>query len=204
LKVFAAIPSLGEISCGLARNCILWKIQMQKSLVFHSVDGYRPISVAQNRAVENFLKTDCDRILFLEADVIPPPNDVCNLTLMELLKFDVDIIGGLTFITQKGKIFRGKAIAASKMENGEAISLRPQELKSMVPIEVDFIGTSSLFVKREVFEILSPPWFKFVYHESGEVEMTQDYFFSQKAKDADFKIFLHPLMGCIHQVEVGI
>jgi hypothetical protein len=118
------------------------------------------ITRARNYLVDEFLRSDCTHLLFIDSDVHYNPQDV-----VALLALDKDVIGGP--YPKKAINWNNIALAARKHPD-----LAPQELENLVgdyvfnvvkgtqqfsvtePLEVLEIGTGYMMVKREVFPIL--------------------------------------------------
>ena len=71
-------------------------------------------------------------------------------------------------------------------------------------IKVDGVGTGMLLVHRDVFKAIDPPWFKFQYTPDGLIELSEDYYFSEKAKKAGFELFIDPNCVCGHAKYVDL
>lgn len=196
---------MGSIHPELALNLLRWKESEKFEVtVYHEIET-RPVSSAQNAIVNQFLKSNSEYLLLLEADVIAPPNRICPHSSLDLIEFDVDIVDGLCFVCERGAPFIGKVAAASRFRGEQCLSLSEEELFPPQLIEVDCTGAGCLMVKRKVLENLKPPFFQFELNESGEEAIvTQDYYFSLKAKRAGFHIYIHSGFLCIHEVVVGI
>jgi hypothetical protein len=118
------------------------------------------ITRARNYLVDEFLRSECTHLLFIDSDVHYNPQDV-----VALLALDKDVIGGP--YPKKAINWNNIALAARKHPD-----LAPQELENLVgdyvfnvvkgtqqfsvtePLEVLEIGTGYMMVKREVFPIL--------------------------------------------------
>jgi hypothetical protein len=110
--------------------------------------------------VDEFLRSDCTHLLFIDSDVHYNPQDV-----VALLALDKEVIGGP--YPKKAINWNNIALAARKHPD-----LAPQELENLVgdyvfnvvkgtqqfsvtePLEVLEIGTGYMIVKREVFPVL--------------------------------------------------
>jgi hypothetical protein len=110
--------------------------------------------------VDEFLRSECTHLLFIDSDVHYNPQDV-----VALLALDKEVIGGP--YPKKAINWNNIALAARKHPD-----LEPQELENLVgdyvfnvvkgtqqfsvtePLEVLEIGTGYMMVKREVFPIL--------------------------------------------------
>jgi hypothetical protein len=59
-------------------------------------------------------------------------------------------------------------------------------------IKVDGLGTGMLLIHRDVLKTIEPPWFQFKYDKDGLIELSEDYYFCEKAKKAGFELFVDP------------
>jgi hypothetical protein len=118
------------------------------------------ITRARNYLVDEFLRSDCTHLLFIDSDVHYNPQDV-----VALLALDKEVIGGP--YPKKAINWNNIALAARKHPD-----LAPNELENLVgdyvfnvvkgtqqfsvtePLEVLEIGTGYMMVKREVFPVL--------------------------------------------------
>lgn len=55
--------------------------------------------------------------------------------------------------------------------------------------ELTKCGTGVIFIRREVFEKIRFPWFKYVVNDDGGFDGTEDIYFCKKALDAGIKIY---------------
>ena len=133
------------------------------------------VDTARNLFAE---KVTTDYLLFIDSDVIPPPN-----TLKQLITADKDIISGLYFrrkwpyppiIMQRRKGVEG-------MKN--RYSFMMEYPRNMV-VECDGIGMGICLIKTDVFKKIKPPWF--VHNQA----MTEDLAFCELAKESGYKIFV--------------
>jgi len=67
------------------------------SFMFRAIPGIAPIGLARNRAVTEFLKTDCTDLLFWDSDIGASPADV-----KRICAHDADIVLGLYPLKQEG------------------------------------------------------------------------------------------------------
>jgi hypothetical protein len=116
------------------------------------------ITRARNYLVDEFLRSDCTHLLFLDSDIHYNPQDV-----VALLALDKDVIGG----PYPKKSINWNNIAHAARNHPD---LEPRELETLVgeyvfnvvkgtsqfsvtePLEVLEIGTGFMLVKREVFD----------------------------------------------------
>lgn len=187
MPTYADIPPrvLGThlVSCLLAerRGIEIRRVGIQeKQLICH----------ARNALAEEFLKSDCTHALWVDSDVVLPPHAVWCLA-----ELDKDMVSGIYF--QKvappymPTIYSKRGF--SKWKKGERakhtviIKWEPNTY-----FHVDACGFGCVLIKREVFERIKAPWFKWT-EESGE-----DIGFCIRVRKAGFEIFADSRILCGH------
>jgi hypothetical protein len=161
-KLFVATPMYGGMSHGMyVKACldlqgllIKYGVEVRFSFLFNE----SLITRARNYLVDEFLRSDCTHMLFIDSDVHYVPQDV-----IALLALDKEVIGGP--YPKKAINWNNVAHAARTHTN-----MNPHELENVVgdyvfnvvkgtqqfsvndPLEVMEIGTGYMMIKREVFE----------------------------------------------------
>lgn len=176
-KVLLGLPTMGTINTYLVIAMMHWFADSVKTgdksiLVYPSIN-VRPHDKARNHIVEEFLKTDATHLFFIDSDTIPPPD-----ALDKLLKADVDIISGITPIIEHDPMRANDSSGFYKKWN--CVGTDDQLVKpnsGIVPIKG--AGGSCILIKREVFEKIKAPWYKFVDKDDTgkEVEISEDIYF---------------------------
>ena len=164
-KLFIATPCYGgqcfglytKASLDLQSLCIQYGIDCRFSFIFNE----SLITRARNYLVDEFLRSDCTHLLFIDSDILYNPQDV-----MALLALDKDISGGPY---PKKSINWGNIVNAVK-KNADNPEFNPGTLDQVTgdfvfnpvpgttsfkvsePVEVMEIGTGFMLVKREVFD----------------------------------------------------
>ena len=186
------------------------------------------ITRARNYLVDEFLRSDCTHLLFIDSDIHYDPRDV-----IALMALDKDVIGAP--YPKKSINWGNIASAARKHPN-----LDPKELETLVgeyvfnvvkgtsqfqvtePLEVMEIGTGFMMVKRDVFtkyaeaypEYRYKPdhvgqahfdgsryihaYFDTVIDPESERYLSEDYMFCQWWRKIGGQIFLCPWMKTQH------
>jgi len=161
-KLFVATPMYGGMAHGLyMKSCLDLQGIMSRygvDVKFSFLFNESLITRARNYLVDEFLRSDCTHLLFLDSDIHYNPQDV-----VALLALDKDVIGGP--YPKKSINWNNIAHAARNHPN-----LEPRELETLVgeyvfnvvkgtsqfsvtePLEVMEIGTGFMLVKREVFD----------------------------------------------------
>jgi hypothetical protein len=231
-KLFVATPMYGGMANGLYVKSSLdlqavmsrYGVETKFSFLFNE----SLITRARNYLVDEFLRSDCTHLLFIDSDIHYDPRDV-----IALMALDKDVIGAP--YPKKSINWGNIASAARKHPN-----LDPKELETLVgeyvfnvvkgtsqfqvtePLEVMEIGTGFMMVKREVFgkyaeaypEYRYKPdhvgqanfdgsryihaYFDTVIDPESERYLSEDYMFCQWWRKIGGQIFLCPWMKTQH------
>ena len=134
-----------------------------------------------------------NKIFWIDSDMEWTPED-----FLELYNSELDIISGM-YATSPNR-----TIAANILDDKGRPNLvnSAHFLLDEDPVEVGGVGFGFVAVKAGVFESMKRPWFKI--HEiqwddiDYPVNMGEDYSWCQSAREAGYKIFLHPLIKLKH------
>jgi hypothetical protein len=185
-KIFIAIPSTEQVVAEFAQ-CLSMSTAYLVSQG-HSVNVALNIGtyVAKNRRelVEFFLKTDFEYIWWLDYDHTFPI-DACS----KLLEHNTDIVG----CNYRKRRFPNPIFIAhrSNDKNKSAIesSVSVELTDKSPPTEyVDIIGMGCCLVKRQVYEKIGEPYYIIDYDKKKKIEIGEDIYFCQKAKEKGYKI----------------
>jgi hypothetical protein len=179
-------------------------------MTYHFVNQYSSFvpSARENTATDSYGadweavgfgggKFTYDRILWIDSDI-----GWTVETLKTLLDTDLDIVSGMMPVSRDSRIG-----AMRFNEFGHPMSLRALDFfLDAEPFEVDGVSFGFLAVKAGVFEKMSRPWFK-IRQTSIEgvgyaVDLGEDYSWCVGAKEAGFKIWVHPLVKVEHMKEM--
>lgn len=164
-KLFVATPCYGGQCFGLyakacldlQATCIQYGIECRFSFIFNE----SLITRARNYLVDEFLRSGCTHLLFIDSDIQYNPQDI-----LALLALDRDIIGG----PYPKKSINWSNIVNAVKRNANNDKFNPGDLDGVTgdfvfnpvpgttsfkvnePVEVMEIGTGFMMVKREVFE----------------------------------------------------
>jgi hypothetical protein len=161
-KLFVATPMYGGMAHGLYIKSSLdlqnvmskYGIETKFSFLFNE----SLITRARNYLVDEFLRSECTHLLFIDSDINYTAQDV-----VALMALDKDVIGG----PYPKKAINWENVAKAARQHPD---MDPQELEKLVgqyvfnvvkgtksfsvtePLEVMEIGTGFMMVKREVFD----------------------------------------------------
>ena len=148
-KLFVATPMYGGNCSGL---------YMKACLDLQGMCAHYGIDIKFSFLFDEFLRSDCTHLLFIDSDILFEPQDV-----LALIALDKDVIGG----PYPKKAINWKNIALSLVKNpatnlGDLEALAGDYVFNPVPgttqfsvsepLEVMEIGTGYMLIKREVFD----------------------------------------------------
>ncbi|MCH9739506.1 MAG: hypothetical protein K0U38_01505 [Epsilonproteobacteria bacterium] len=204
MKVGIAIPTPQFVSAQFALGNLPLIISDAKkkgykvSLLYKS--GVRTDS-NRNHMLKEYLETDVDYILHIDADQIYPA-DIID----KLVKANVDIIGSVYF--KRSKPYDPVVYVKS---GNEVNPYRPVDLKGYGPhhYEVDGIGFGGMLVKMDVYRKMGDDkWMvygKNFHNPTKDTHKeTHDLVFCQTAQKYGYKIYVHNGVQCYHIAEVPI
>jgi hypothetical protein len=174
MKIYLALINTGWINSELAIRLIRW-IHESKYDVYYESSNLRPLENNRNTVVQRFLKSDSDYLLMLDDDNVPTKNPLM------LADFRKDIV------TQPVPIYQDIVYLNAflkKEDYLEPISL--DDPKGL--IEIDSTGTGIIMCSRKVLETIKKP-FERIFDEDGIAILGSDLAFSEKAKEAGFRIY---------------
>lgn len=193
-RIMICIPNDGHIVPELATLLINWSHDARWLIQSYMPKGLFPLDNARNHCVTKFLEGNCDYLLWIDNDIVPPIN-----TLEKFLLADKDIIGAVAF--------------AMKYENNQGfpypVTLRYNENKKYIVYygkgieECDATGGACLMFKRKVYEMIERPY-EFQYYRNGTLALTCDFDIFQKCQKLGFKLFIDFSLICDHIKETSI
>ncbi|MDD5163485.1 MAG: hypothetical protein PHD95_04730 [Candidatus ainarchaeum sp.] len=141
------------------------------------------VDVARNVLVENFLKSDCTHMLFLDSDMVMPPDIV-----ERLLSHNKEVVSGLYFLRKMlFPCFR-------LLKDGKYQSTYDFPKNSLV--KADACGLGCILIKRVVLEKIDaqnkgkPLFFTRYEQNSRTAVFGEDTVFCELIKKAGFEIFI--------------
>lgn len=187
MKIFIATPMYG----GIAKNN--YTISMQNLIVELSQRGHTIntttvgneslITRARNTLVHKFMKSDCDALLFIDAD-----HGWNSADVVRMIESGKDFIGaiypmkGINWDNVRAAALAGKP-NLEEYSGFFAVNLLPgdHQFNSQEPFKVKDIGTGMLFLTRKVFEDLKPHCKQYKNNNVGNTgiefgEMITEYF----------------------------
>lgn len=157
---------------------------------------------ARNGFVEEFLKSDCDMIWFLDSDVVPPKH-VLDLVTMHGDEWKLAGAPYPVFMQPPGGEHPAVVMCVYKGTNGKGL------VPTVVPMHgtefVDGLATGCLFIKREVLEQMEAPYFEFKFDPKTRMPVEgEDLGFCLKMKEKGIPFFVDYGMVCKHYKNVDL
>lgn len=189
MKLYIATPMYGGIAknnytVGL-QNLIVALSQAGHTITTTTVGNESLITRARNTLAHKFMKTDCDAMLFIDADHGWNAADV-----VRMIESGKDLIGaiypmkGINWENVRAAALAGKPAEELEQYSGYfAINLlqESQQFNENEPFKVKDIGTGMMFITRKVFEDLKPHCKQYKNNNVGNTgiefgEMVTEYF----------------------------
>ena len=212
--LFIAIPTKGPVDPEWALN-FAFLVQRCPRPTAISMVSAPAVDYARNELVENFLRTPCEWMLWLDTDVMPPVDAFEKLSKTNFL-----IVSALYrarnvwFASQSEWPVVAGRFTRQVIDGKENLVVqeysRGWDPGEIIPI--DAAGFGCVLIHRKVFEALDPPWFNYTmrykWRKGTEWEredwISEDWYFFKKVKDAGFKVVLNTTVECTHITSVKI
>jgi len=148
---------------------------------FYNVFGLS-VADAYNNAVQTLLQDDADYLFTVEDDTFPDDDVLINL--MKHCENGMVAVGA--WYPKKNSVKEGVHIILGNKG-------RREELRCDNKVhEVYTLAMGATLYKREIFKYISAPWFETTDN------LTQDSFFSQKARQMGYKLYCDTSIKCKH------
>jgi hypothetical protein len=227
-RIYIAVPCYGgqmHATCTLSileldRLCRERGIEVEYQMVLNE----SLIPRARNYLVHQFLQSTATHLLFIDSDIQFSPEDV-----IKMLEADKDVIGGL--YCKKEMLWEkiaecvkaGKPVEALQY-NTSGVVFWPLEgfaeltdIKLAEPLEVRYLGTGLLMVKRGVFEKMQETDKERTYDYKGEQHhaffdcriennnyLSEDYFFCQRWRELGGHVYAALWVRTVHFGNLGL
>ena len=156
----------------------------------------KPFDAQRNRQVASFLATRYERLMFVDADIVPPGDAIDRL-----LDHDKAICGIASQSFQFDEPFAVILEADPDVPHGYR---QAQDLRGLKRLRNGAIGLACCMIKREVFEKVKPPWFEEILIEGGLKTRDADFVFCEKARAAGYDVWVDCDRLTDHLVVVGL
>lgn len=199
-KVLIGLPTMGSIHTLLAVMIVSWVAEAANEgkygLSIFPTLGVQPVDNARNKIVQEFLKSDCTHLFFVDSDTLPPED-----AIKKLLALNVPIATGLTpIIEMDDTTFQPYKKWNCADHTGEL--MKPDTGIQKVTVA----GSSCIMIRREVFDRIRAPWYRWMYEDEtgkktfGNKDMiiSEDIYFLLQAKAHGFEAVCDTSIVCNH------
>lgn len=204
MRILIGIPTMGVVHTMLMTYVLKTVLKAKEKgygVALYTTMSVQPVDNARNEIVDEFLKSDCTHLFFIDSDTIPPDD-----ALDKLIAVDADIATGITPIIEYDPNRRNESSGFYKRSNIIGMDDTLVQADTGI-VNIKTAGGSCLLIKRKVIEELSKPIFRFIYkdcHPAGvsfgkKTMMSEDYYFCAKALDKGFTLKCDTNIVCRHQ-----
>lgn len=164
MSLFIAIPCYGGM---IHAECMTSVVELIRSTGLVGELRLLPsdslVPRARNLLVSQFLASSCDRLLFIDSDIVFRPDDVVNL-----LSHGKDCVGGLYPMKMPGPL----VFCCNGFPD------QPPQFEEPNLLHVRYVGTGFLCLTRTVFERIAARWPEDFYtpDENTDQASTYDWF----------------------------
>ena len=193
-KVYVAILNQGAIHTGLADFLVKLFLSEGRGVAYDlnlTFPSKKPASHNRNQIVKDFLATDADYLLMIDADIVPTRNP------LDLAALDLDVVAAPCPQWNSGDIYW---VVMDKVPGGYRAA--PPERRNGLR-EADAVGTGCILIARRGLEGVKAPFMR-RWDEDGLAVLGHDFFFCEKAREAGFKVWAHWDYPCDHFKEGGV
>ena len=188
-RILIGIPTAKNIEVDTFKSIYDLEIPAGYTATFQYFYGYN-IDQVRNLIAHWVVNTPFDYLFSVDSDIAFPPD-----TLAKLLAHDRDAVSGL-YIQRKP----GQHILEVYEDNGQggAVNIDYARLKNRGLVEITGAGFGCILVKRQVFETIGYPQFKYHSAIDHADTISEDVFFCRRARECGFKIWADTSIKCRH------
>lgn len=179
-KIFIGIPNTGTLRTELVE----W-LMKQEAVIF--MPQAKPHDHCRNIIVNKFLESNCEFLLMVDSDIVPPDD------VVKMVENDVGVCAAYARTVIGNELI---PVGMTKNKDGYHHDFKHSELGLH---KVDAVGTGCILIKREVFGKLDKPYFKFVYKD-GLLVNGEDFNFSERVDE----VYFDARYKCKHYTTVAI
>lgn len=184
MSILVATPMFGGMCTeGYFKSCL----NLQEAFIrggmkydFLTTANESLITRGRNTSAHEFLKSDFEVLLFIDADMDFTSQDVADLWGHYYENGPNVYVGAYRRKTQE---------ETTVWKDNEEVPL--ESLSGLV--EIDYAGTGFMMIPRQIFDELKCPEFErrdgiYAFFQDDGLDLSEDYFFCQEARKAGFKI----------------
>lgn len=191
MKICLGIPTNRGVKAKTVHSLLSLDRGGHEFFVIMATEGY---TTAENR---NYVaiqakQNNCDYILFVDDDMIFPPD-----TFLRLLAHQKEIVG----VNSNSRILPLSSTVAFMNEQGEYVPLEKMPPWWKPPeslFKCYSIGAGVLLIDMKVFDIIDKPWFATTNMDSGKILIGEDAWFCFQAKKKGIDIYCDPTLKIGH------
>jgi hypothetical protein len=154
----------------------------------------RPVDFVRNSFIRIVKAGDFSHLFFLDSDTEPPLD-----AIERLLALNVPLATGCYPVWMQ----HGLRWALANKDEDRRYRLLKWLPSLTEPFEVDAGGAGCLLIRRDVFDKVNWPWFKWVEFEDGSQE-SEDIHFFRKCNEAGLRVTVDPQVICNHFKKLNI
>ena len=189
-RIMLGVPMERTVSYASQTFYSFWQIAQQGVPIIRM--PYGRIDVARNKFAVELLRSDFTHLLMLDLDHAHPKDIVQKLARWTLMEPFAKVVGGLNFR-------RSAPFDPCCGFWGDDDKYYPPAQWEEGLIRVDIVGTGSILIAREVFELIEPPWFYFDYSKVWENKwIGEDITFARKCQEHDIDEFVDTTVTSPH------
>jgi hypothetical protein len=157
------------------------------------------INTARNVLAEQFLQTDCEWAFWLDSDMVLPANTI-PVMMGWAKKLNAQFLTGV-YYQRIGNhkplvLIRDEKIRKYQDEYSHSNVNPPEGCKD--PFKVHCAGFGAILMHRDVLAKLKRPFFRYSMISDEGKELSEDFYFCIKAKEAGIPLWAIPELDCLH------
>lgn len=158
--------------------------------------NYGRTDLVRNKMVQQLLGSHFTHLVMLDVDHIHPEDIVQRLMSNFIEHPEMKVVGGLNF--RRGEPFDPCIFV--KGDDGKHYSVADWERGKVIKVQA--LGTGSIAIAREVFEMMEPPWFFNDYSMAmDDVWPGEDMGFSDKCQSLGIDLFVDTRITSPHLID---
>lgn len=194
-KILIGLPTMSSVHVHLMLLIVKWiadaRAGGEYNLSIYPTVSVQPVDNARNEIVREFLASDCTHLLFIDSDTVPPID-----AITKLLALNKPIATGVTpiveFNEETDEFYRKWNVVD---QNDTHVQPNTGIVKAKGA------GSSCILIRREVFEAMEAPWYRFHYTKNDKQEdviVSEDIFFTIMALGKGFETWADTSVICKH------